>query len=921
MEILSFISLGLLISLLFSAVRQKQSGLVCVWLILTVSQTSFLRWPIPVEWVLLLLPAATRLYLLRFFNLPIRGSRELVNEIPFAILVLVGLLLPNYTILILKVAFSWAFWRMFRLLFRTFRQKGIPFLAANGSRLNWIQGLFLMQFVLLGFFLIEATLNFPDILLAVFSLMSTWVFANPEAFKTFTPPTKYAKSNLVIPEKARLLKRLEQELRTGDYLIQPDASLKGLAKMMGTSGHNLSQLLNESKGVTFFELQASVRITRAKKLLHSPDYQHFKIEEIAHAVGYASKSSFNTAFKKITGKTPSEYRDLDVREDKVERSTDQYEPDNQRHTDTFELLINTSIMLSGFFKIYYRNLFRNRAFSFINLFGLVLGFTSALLVGLYLRFELSYDQFHDRAEDIYRVAILDDNPQTRTPHPLAQAMVQDLSQVEAAVSLSPIYGPGLTLQDIFVRDPQKEEWIKQPGGFFADSTFFDVFDFRLIVGNPREALSGVGNVVISASIARKFYGDENPLGQVIEAGTSGFRGVITGVMEDVPPNSHFHPEFLVSYMTRKSLEPDSFWFKWGDAGHFNYVKLKSGTNPKVIEASFPDLYYKYDQVSAEIRDRWKANEFDYLGLQAITDIHLHSDIKWELEQNSNVTYIYILVGALLFILVITAINFINLSTARVVERGKEIGIRKTLGAPETAVSAQFTVESIFSCLAAAIVAVVLALALFDWFAELAGRAIPLSFLLDIQLIGLFLGLAFVVGLVSGFYPAISVARIQSSEILKGKLANQSSGLVIRRGLVAVQFCVSAILIFGSLVIFNQIRFLENKALGFDSDEIIIIDLNTDEAARQLNAFKQEIRTIPGVIGAGGISNLPGSQFNQNSIFKEDDPENRIGCAELRVDFDVLSLLGVTLKEGRLFDPSRQVDSLGTSFIINETALS
>lgn len=918
MEILPLISLGLFLGLWFAALRQKHAGLVALWLVFGISQTSFILWPVPPQWIFMILPLVVRFYVLRFFDQPIKWQRELSNVLPFVLPITATPFFADYGTFLLKGAFAYETWRVLTLVTRIYRQKGISTFG-NGAKMNWLNILVGVQLILLAFLLIEVPVTFLTLLVGIFAFISSWHFGKATAYEPFAVPPKYAKSTLLTPDKVRLLDALENQLKPGTYFLQSDASLKGLAKLVSTSTHNLSQFLNESKGVTFFELQANVRIREAKKLLHHPQKQHLKIEEIANQVGYASKSSFNTTFKKITGKTPSEYRDMDVRSDKVERSPDAFEPANQGPGDTFEFLKHASIMLTGFFKIYYRSLLRNKAFSFINMFGLVLGFTSTLLVWVYLRFELSYDQFHADSENIYRVAILDDSPQTRTPHPLAQAMITEFSQVESAVSLSPIYGPGLTLQDIFVRDTQNDDWIKQSGGFYADSTFFDVFDFNLSIGNPKEALSGVGHVVISESLARKFYGDENPLGQEIEAGTSGFKGVINGVFEDPPANSHFHPKFLVSYMTIKSMNPDDLWFKWDDSGHFNYVKLKPGTNPKVVEAAFPDLYLKYDLINEEVHERWKEG-ITYLGLQPMTSIHLTSDIRWELEKNSNMTYVYILLGAIIFIIVITSINFVNLSTARVVERGKEIGIRKTLGARQLAVSTQFTMESVFSCLLAAVVSFLFACLLFSEFSLLAGRAIPLNFLLEPTLIFTYTGLVLFVGLITGIYPAISVTRIKSSEILKGKLANQSSGLLLRRSLVAIQFCVSAILIFGSLVIFSQINFLENKALGFDADELIILDIHTEQEEDQLVAMKQQILSIPGVLGAGGISSLPGSQFNRNSLFTEDQPDNRVSCSELRVDYDALPLLGVQLKKGRFFEKSRGMDSLGSSYLVNEAAL-
>lgn len=916
MNFLSLISLGLCIGLLMGAFRQKQVPLAILWTVFGISQMTFLPWSL--HWVLLVLPLVIRFYLYAFFARSAIWQRETVNAFPFLVLVIAALIITDYQSVLLKTALVWETWRLLSLVTGIYREKGIATFR-SGAKINWFNTLIGVQLVLFIFLLLEAPSEFFTVVMALFVTISSWHFGKGTAYETFTSAPKYARSTLMTAEKARLLDALETEIRPGTYLLKSDASLKGLAKLIGTSSHNLSQLLNASKGMTFFELQAAVRIREAKKLLQNPATDHLKIEEIANQVGYASKSSFNTTFKKITGKTPSEYRDLDVRSNKVERSPDAFEPGIHRQGDTFELLKNASIMLTGFFKIYYRNLLRNKAFSFINMFGLVLGFTSALLVCVYLRFELSFDEFHADAEDIYRVAILDDSPQTRTPHPLAQAMVDEFSQVEAAVSLSPIYGPGLTLQDIFVRNPQDDEWIKQAGGFYADSTFFDVFDFKLIVGNPEEALSGVGHVVISQSLATKFYGEENPLGKEIEAGTSGFKGVINGVFEDPPENSHFHPKFLVSYMTIKSMNPDDLWFRWDDSGHFNYVKLKPGSNPQLVEAAFPDLYLKYDLIDQEIYERWRAGGL-YLGLQPLTAIHLTSDIRWELEKNSNMTYVYILLGAMLFILIITSINFINLSTARVVERGKEIGIRKTLGARQIAVSSQFTSEAVFSCLIAAVVSLLLAWALFGEFSLMAGKSIPLAFLLDPMLVFSFFGLVLLVGLITGIYPAVSVTKIKSSEILKGKLANQSSGLFLRRSLVAIQFCVSAILIFGSMVTFSQLNFLENKALGFDADELIVLDLHTEQEEDQLEAIKQRAMSIPGVIGTGGLSSLPGSQFNRNSLFSESQPDNRVSCSELRVDYDALPLLGVSLMEGRFFEQSRAMDSLGSTYLINEAAL-
>ncbi len=874
---------------------------------------------------ILLLPSIIRINTNYWFGAEVNMKRLGGIIVPFGVMVI----LVEYTSIgswLLGLFLLSEIFLNVRLIHKHFVSKGISLFSRVGSKVRWILIFYCLNLSLVIFIYLNMTDWFDYIPEAfsvnyiLVSVLGIFKYAgNPDSYKPLVQELKYAKSTLDEREKYRILKEIDRQLNEEKYHLDASASLAGLAKRVRANTHQVSQVINEAKGSSFFELMASCRVRDARKILRDPQYRHYKIERIAEEVGYLSKSAFNTSFKKITGFTPSEYRQGDVRDHKDERLDHREITGNMPTESTFGYIKNLLIMLSNFFKIYFRSLLRNKAFSFINLFGLTVGLTSSLLIFVFLRHELSYDKFHERAGDIYRIAWYSGNPQTRTPHPLAQALAKDFTQVESAVTLSPIYGPGLTLQSIYVRNPETNVMFREPDGFLVDSTFFDVFDFELIIGNEKEALSGVGNIVITRTLAEKYFGEENPLGKRMEAVEYDFSGVITGVMEDPPPNSHFHPKFMVSYMTRKSTEPDNPWFQWGDFGHFNYVKLREGTDPREIEDVIPDWLTNYVDLSEDDLLELKLRR-SYFALQSITDIHLHSNIRWELEANSNIVYIYILASAIFIILAIASINFINLSTARALERTKEVGIRRTLGAQKAGISFQFLTEAIATCFIALIIAYGLAILIFPQFVSLTGKPMAIQELLNLATIGFTLLMTFSIGVITGIYPALAVTKIKPADILKGKFSSQSRGSVFQKGLIAVQFIFSTVMIFGSAVVLDQIEYMEGKELGFDGEQTLVLELHTPDEIARLEAIKSEITKIPGVLKVGGISNLPGGQFNQNVIFPKGYPDDPIDCSELRVDFDALQVLGLELEQGRWFDRSMSQDSAGASYIVNNAAI-
>lgn len=828
---------------------------------------------------------------------------------------------PNREPLFLGVYFLVVFAFLIVQLRKLAKQRGISF-SYSGTKVSWFLTFFILNTFIPIALIVQSRIPPTELLIPVNFLiifLSTWYFSiGPEAFRPLSQESKYPHSILDQKEKYRILSDLDRLLLKENYFLNPDASLSGLARKLLTSPHQLSQVINETKGMTFFDLMAYHRVMEAKKLLRNEQMSYFKIEEIGERVGYMSKSSFNTVFKKFVGKTPSEYRDRSVRDYEVERPGGSKSAPFEGRDRTFDQLQITLVMLKEFISIYWRSLGKNRLFSVVKFTGLVVGFSSALMIYLYIQDELSYDKFHNRNEDIYRIALMGANPQTRTPHPMAQALVKEFPDVEGAVTLTPLYGPGLTKQSLYIRNPETDVLFQVPEGYAVDTTFFDVFDFELIVGNEKESLNQLGGLILSESLARKFFGDENPLGKVLEIDTEGHSVVVTGVMKEVE-HSHFHPGFILSYVTLKYLNPGNPWLEWQDFGHFNYVKLHPGTNPAEIEARLPQWMFEHGALTEQNLAAFTSGEYR-LVFQPLTDIHLKSHIRWELEANGNITYIYILMGAILFILIISSINFINVSTARALERTKEIGVRRTLGAGKLNIVFQFLSESIVSSLLALTLAFACSALLLNEYNQLTEKSFSLSELLSSRMIILGIAFAMGVGIIAGIIPAFLASSLKVTEVIKGKFTKATGNNWVRKSLIILQFTVSAILIFGSVILSQQVEFLENKSLGFNEEQVLIVDLKSDRIVRSLPTLKNEILKIQGVESVGALSNIPGTQFDQNAVYAVDDPDLKVDVSEFRADMDVDKPFGFQIVAGRWFDRSNQVDSAGLSFIINETAV-
>lgn len=572
-------------------------------------------------------------------------------------------------------------------------------------------------------------------------------------------------------------------------------------------------------------------------------------------------------------------------------------------------------MLVAYFKVAFRNLLNNKLHTVINMAGLALGIASVFFMAIYVRYEWGYDKYLDGYEDVYRVAWVNENPQTRTPHPMAQAMKEEFPEVESAVSLSPLWAAGLTREVFAFRNLEKNLKFDEANVLAVDSTFFDVFPFPVVSGNAHDALRNVNGILISESMAKKYFQAEEPIGKHLAVGNDSTLLEVMAVFKDVPQQSHFRFDFLVSYVREKSFDPNDEYYQWSDFGHFNYVSLKPGASSEALQARLLDWSRKYVTFSDEAMNWFAENNYGFK-LQPLKDIHLHSKLRWELEPNGNIEYVYIMSAAALLTLLIACINFMNLMTAKSTERAKEIGIRKTLGALRTQLSFQFISESVVVAILSIAVAILLVEFTLPLYNSFTGHNFVFDYTTDLPVL---YALGLVIGVASGVYPALFLSRLNTQSILKGNFSTGQRGSGLRQALVVFQFSISMVLISGAVIIFNQLAFIKNKNLGFQKEEVLVVPLKNGDAGRRIETLRAELTRLEGVTSVSASSNLPGGQYNQNSVFTAEAPDTRLDVSESFVDPEFFNTMGIELTSGRIFN-QKDYEGIPNAFILNETAV-
>lgn len=573
-------------------------------------------------------------------------------------------------------------------------------------------------------------------------------------------------------------------------------------------------------------------------------------------------------------------------------------------------------MLNTYWKTAIRHLTKNAGFSALNIAGLAAGLAICLLIVLYVQDELRFDRYNLRADRIYRI----DN-QMRvgdTYFDIAQA--------------APAVGP------VFKRDfPQVEQYLRfrNRGGFvvahgtqsfkenrviYVDSTLFDLFTLPMLAGNPRTALTAPNTMVITASVAQKYFHRTDVIGEsLLINGTTPYQ--VTGVIRDVPRQSHFNYDFFVA-MAGVSQSRDDNWI----SQNFNtYVLLRPGVDPRQMEASFSQALARYAEpglkkfLHLDADGLKKSGSFISCSLIPLIKIHLYGHKPGELSANGSIQYIYIFSAIALFILLIACANFMNLSTARSAERAREVGVRKVLGSERRSLIAQFLVESTLICLLSLMIALVTAWLLLPFLNQLSQKSIPAGALFSFPLLLSVFGGVIIVGLIAGLYPAVFLSGFKPVEVLKGKTARGLKASWLRNALVVFQFTISIMLIIGTVVIYRQLSYLLHRDIGFNKEQLLVIR-NTNLLKDQARSFENELSKLPGVQHTTMTGFLPVDGDRSNDVFFPDaslDTKRSISMQKWGIDADYVPTLQIKMIKGRNFSPGQATDS--GCFIINEAA--
>jgi putative ABC transport system permease protein len=564
-------------------------------------------------------------------------------------------------------------------------------------------------------------------------------------------------------------------------------------------------------------------------------------------------------------------------------------------------------MFKNYFRVALRSLWRQKGFSLLNIIGLTVGMTSFFLIFLYVCFELSYDSMHSKADRIYRI-VSDIKTPTETLHfptppvPASVYMAAEFPEVQSEVRLS------LGDNWMVIRGDQVFE---QNDVASSDSTFFDIFDFPLIKGNPKSALKEPFSVVLTETTAKKFFGSADPMGQSLTLTRDKFRGIVTGVMKDLPENSHLKIAMMISTTTFSMKMDTGMDRRWDMYGWNAYLLLRPQVSAARLESKFPAFLERLD--GADMRRRQMVAT---LHLEPVRDVYLRSTRDGSKTGNIAEVYIFSIIGA--FILIIAGINFINLTTARSAERAKEVGIRKVVGAGKGMLAAQFIGESIILCLIACLLAFVFAALLLPAFNQIAGKTVSLGIFSQPIYVLILLVISVVIGIAAGIYPALVLSSFKPVLVLKGRFVTGTRGIMLRKALVIVQFTIATGLIIGTLMINNQLKYMRSQDLGFNKSQEIVMDVRGDSARM---AFKQEVSALPGVFSTAMSSNVPGmGTYNDNCQLENAKGDMQTGNIDMyAVDFDYLKQFKIKVIAGRDFSKEFRTDTT-QALILNETAV-
>ncbi len=563
-------------------------------------------------------------------------------------------------------------------------------------------------------------------------------------------------------------------------------------------------------------------------------------------------------------------------------------------------------MIRNYIKIAIRNLVKHKFYSLINICGLAIGLASFIIILLYIIDEVSYDRYHKNADNIYRLVNVYDfdgvgENSASSPFPVAFTMKDEYpGMIKNVVRIFNFQSPRMLIE---LGDKRYNE----RRFFFADSTFFHIFDHEFIHGNPKTVLNESYSVVLTESAAKKYFGGDNPVNKTIKFEKQ-FDLKVTGVIKDVPAQSHFNFDFIASMSSVGRMFGGRLPQTWVWNPCWTYLLLEDGAAP-VLEKKFPDFINKY------FNDAEKKNISLYL--QPLTDIHLKSRLDYELEPNNNISYIYILSAIAAFLLIIASINFMNLATATSAARAKEIGVKKVVGVYRSQLIFQFISESIILSFISLIIALILVELLLPAFNTFTNKDIVLSILLQPKYLLALIILVLFTGAFSGIYPAFYLSAFKPVSVLKGSLRRENKSTLPRKILVVIQFVISITLIIGTLTVLNQLKFLRNADLGFNKEQVIIIPVNHTPIARSYKSVKNELLLNTDIISITAVDDIFGVAHNTHEFRPEGFPQDKLQFyPALVVRYDFVKTFDIKILAGRDYNEDNKTDP-EKGMLINE----
>jgi len=572
-------------------------------------------------------------------------------------------------------------------------------------------------------------------------------------------------------------------------------------------------------------------------------------------------------------------------------------------------------MFNNLIKYSLRSFKRQRSYIIINILGLSIGIACSLLIALFIINEASYDKYNVKKDRIFRIILNgkiggQELTAAYTPAIMGPTLPKEFPEVEDFLRMT---GEGPTSIE-YNKQSFVEDHIVQ-----ADSSFFNFFSIPVLKGDPKNLLNAPRKIVLSESTAKKIFGNENPIDKVIKIGSDTIRFTVTGVMADIPENSHFEANILSSFMTNPRAKDPT----WMSNSFATYLLLKPNSSYKTVDSKFKDLIVKY--VGPEVQKYLGVSIDDFIKqgnkyrffLQNVTDIHLDTIIQQEFKAPSDPKYLKIFGSIAILIVVIAAINFMNLSTAQASRRAKEVGIKKIGGSTRWMLITQFLSESFILSFISLIFALIFIKLSLPYFNNLLGAHLSLNLFVSWYTIPVLLLFTLVVGFLAGCYPALFLSSFSPYEVLKGSVKNSMKNGNLRRVLVVFQFAVSILLIIGTMVMYRQIKFMLNKDVGFNKEQLLVIN-RADALGPKVKSFKESVKGIPGVINIASSTAVPGRNNNDNGYMMEGRKDETFLMQTNWIDYDYLETYGMKLASGRSFKESFTTDQ--QACLLNESAI-